>query len=106
MNYPKNQRRAIVDTQYTHLIVFRRKLVQALLDNMIPFQVLDQHHDMVTKRDDNRVYLSIVSMISLRSRRVSEGERTSGATLLACLRVDKRSIIFCTARVPCMFSEM
>ena len=51
----------------THLVILRSQLVQAFLDDVISVEVLDEHDDVQTKRDDNRVDLSIVSEISLRA---------------------------------------
>jgi hypothetical protein len=47
------------------LVILRRQFVQALLDDMIPIQILDEHHNVQTERDNDRVNLAMVSMISL-----------------------------------------
>lgn len=49
----------------SHLIVLWGQFVQALLDYMIPVQILDQHYNMETESKDDGVDLSIVSDISL-----------------------------------------
>ncbi|SRR6266702_887565 len=49
----------------TNLIILWRQFVQALLNDMIPIQVLDEHHNVQTERDNDRVNLAMVSMISL-----------------------------------------
>ena len=91
----------------TNLIIFGRKLVQTLLYNMIAVKVLDQDNDVQTQRDNNRVYLRVVSEISLLSlTRKQYKEIGNDEPILACLCVERKSIIFCTARVPCMLSEI
>ena len=57
----------MIELQYrvTDLVVFRSQFVQAFLDDMITIQVLDEHHNVQAERDDNRVNLAMVSMISL-----------------------------------------
>lgn len=47
------------------LVVLRGKLVQTLLDDMIPIEVLDEDHDVLAERHNNRVNLSVVSKVSL-----------------------------------------
>lgn len=49
-----------------YLIILRRELVQTLLNDMVPVQVLDEHDDMKAKSDDDGMNLAMVSMISLR----------------------------------------
>jgi len=49
----------------TCLIVLWSKLVQALLNDMVTIQVLDQNNNMEAKCDDDGVNLSIVAVISL-----------------------------------------
>ena len=84
---------------------------------MVPVEVLDQHHDMQAQSEDDGVDLSIVFEVSLlsrkrkrkrtrRQREQRERRASGGDEVLACRRVERKSIIFCTARVPCMFSEM
>jgi len=48
------------------LIIFRRQFIQALLDDMITVQVLDEYNNVQAERDNDRMYLAMVSMISLR----------------------------------------
>ena len=49
----------------TYLVVVGCQLVQALLDDVVAVQVLDQCHNVQTERNDNSMNLSIVSEISL-----------------------------------------
>jgi hypothetical protein len=51
--------------RHTYLVVFRGNFVETFLDDMVPIEVLDEHNNMEAERDDNRVYLHIVSLISL-----------------------------------------
>lgn len=48
-----------------YLIVIRGELVEALLYNVVPIEILDQRHDVQAEGDDNSMDLSIVSKISL-----------------------------------------
>ena len=82
----------------THLVVLGGKLVEALLNDMIPVQVLDECHDMKTERDDNGMNLETTIGYPY-----TQGKEGAGRTWR---RVDRKSIIFCTARVPCIFNEM
>jgi hypothetical protein len=50
----------------TDLVIFWRQFIQALLDDMITIQILDEHNDMQAKRDNDRMNLAMVSMVSLR----------------------------------------
>lgn len=71
---------------------------------MVAVEILDEDDDMQAQGHDDSVDLGVVFEVSL-PRLVSDiSDRTEAR--LACLRVDRKSIIFCTARVPCMFSEM
>jgi hypothetical protein len=47
------------------LVVFWRQFIQALLDDVIAVQVLNEYDNVETKRDDDRMNLAMVSMISL-----------------------------------------
>lgn len=49
-----------------YLVILRRKLVQTLLNDVIPVQIFDEHDDMEAKSDDDGMNLAMVSMISLR----------------------------------------
>jgi hypothetical protein len=40
------------------LVVFRSQLVEALLDDVVAVQILDEHNNVETKRDDDRVDLT------------------------------------------------
>ena len=40
-------------TERTDLVILRRELIQALLNDMVAIQVLDQDHDVQAKRDDD-----------------------------------------------------
>jgi hypothetical protein len=73
---------------------------------MVSVQVLDKHDNMKAECDNDRMDLSIVSKISLLSLPVSVIDEMKLGTRLACLRVDRKSIIFWTARVPCILREM
>jgi len=48
-----------------YLVVFRCKLVEALLDDVVTVEVLDEHNDVQAECNDDEVNLSIVSSISL-----------------------------------------
>jgi hypothetical protein len=87
-----------------HLVIFRCELVETFLNNVIPVEILDEHYNMKAECKNNRMNLSVVSMISLRSTVSLEDKNP--LKRLAWRLVDKKSIIFCTARVPCMFNEM
>jgi hypothetical protein len=50
----------------TDLVVFWRQFIQALLDDVIAVQVLNEHNNVEAERDDDRMNLAMVSMISLR----------------------------------------
>ena len=64
------------DTTCTYLIILRRQLVEALLNDMVAVEVLDQNDDVKAKSDNDRMNLSIVSNISLRhDRKCSNGKR-------------------------------
>jgi hypothetical protein len=49
----------------TYLIVVGSQFVQALLDDVVTVQVLDQCHNVQAECNDNSMNLSIVSKISL-----------------------------------------
>lgn len=72
---------------------------------MVAVEILDEHNNVKAERDDDRMDLGVVSEISLYPSRKSK-VLNEAETTLACLRVDRKSIIFWTARVPCMLSEM
>ena len=88
-----------------HLVVVWGKLVETLLDHVVAIQILDEHNDVQAQREDDRVDLSYPTQVSLPSTTVS-GMRVVDESRPTCRRVDKKSIIFWTARVPCMFKEM
>ena len=48
-----------------HLVVLGGELVQALLDDMVAVQILDQHHHVQAQRKDDGVNLAIASEVSL-----------------------------------------
>jgi hypothetical protein len=50
----------------TDLVVFGRQFIQTLLDDVIAVQVLNEHNNVEAERDDDRMNLAMVSMISLR----------------------------------------
>jgi hypothetical protein len=68
---------------------------------VVSVEVLDEHYNMEAERKNNRMNLSVVSMISLRSTVSLEDENR-----LAWRLVDKKSITFCTTRVLCIFNKM
>ena len=47
----------------SYLVVFGCKLVQALLNDMISIEVLDQNNDVETECDDDRVNLAIFKSV-------------------------------------------
>ena len=55
----------------SYLVVIRRQLVEALLDYMIPVEVLNQNDDVKAKRDDDGVDLGGTVGIGLRKRSAS-----------------------------------
>jgi hypothetical protein len=61
-----------------YLIILRSELIQTFLDDVVTVQILDQDYDVKAERKNDRMDLSIVSEISLRS-------------LLARKRDDKKS---------------
>ena len=71
---------------------------------MVPVEVLDEHDDVQAQSQNDGMDLDIAK-VSLRSTCKQYEQRLTGGTL-ACLRVERKSIIFCTARVPCMLSEI
>ena len=77
-----------------HLIILRSQLVQAFLNNMVAVQILDKHYNMKAERNDDRMDLSIVSKISLNPLPGKCGRLNKSETRLACLRVERKSIIF------------
>ena len=52
---------------FTYLIVFRGQLVETLLDDVIPVEILDKHYDMEAQSKYDGVNLSIVFEVSLPS---------------------------------------
>jgi hypothetical protein len=50
----------------TDLVIFRRQFIQTLLDDVITVQVLNEHNNVQAERDNDRMNLAMVSMISLR----------------------------------------
>lgn len=50
----------------TDLVVFGRQFIQTLLDDVIAVQVLNENNNVEAERDDDRMNLAMVSMISLR----------------------------------------
>ena len=65
--------RANVDTrnietrQPTYLVILGGKLVETFLNDMVAIEVLDEHNNMEAERNNNRMDLNIVSLISLHS---------------------------------------
>ena len=105
MNCPPHQHavpRTPTSMGLAHLVVLGRELVQALLNHVVAVQILDEHDDVQAQGQDDRVDLQNPQGVSLSSAPCTY----RGTLTLACLRVDKKSIIFWTARVPCMFREM
>jgi hypothetical protein len=75
-----------------YLVVIRSQLVQAFLDHMIAVQVLDQHDDVKTEGNNDRMDLSRAMWVRLFTF-VSENSKRLMREL-ACRPVDKKSIIF------------
>jgi hypothetical protein len=50
----------------TDLVIFRRQFIQTLLNDVITVQVLNEHNNVQTERNNDRMNLAMVSMISLR----------------------------------------
>ena len=69
----------------TNLTILRRELVQALVDDMVAIQILDQDHDVQAKRDDDRMNLHVRSVVSLHHQSNHANARQSaggrGATM-------------------------
>jgi len=49
----------------TNLIILRRKLVQTLLNDMVPVQVLDEDDDVQAQRENDRMDLARGPPVSL-----------------------------------------
>lgn len=84
---------------------------------MIAVQIFDQRDDVHAEGDDDRVNLSVISLISLAAREktnqrllnaLQDTESDEGVreNQLTWRELDRKSIIFCTARVPCMLREI
>ena len=73
-----------------YLVILRCKLVEALLDDMIPVEVLDEHDDVQAQSEDDRVDLNVRWSAQTP---IDSGIILTGVTL-ACLRVERKSIIF------------
>ena len=56
----------------TNLVIFRRELVQALLNDMVAIQIRDHYHDVQAKRDDDRVNMRVRSVVSLHHQRTMQ----------------------------------
>ena len=61
---------------------------------MVAVQILDKHYNMKAERNDDRMDLSIVSKISLNPLPGKCGRLNKNETRLACLRVERKLIIF------------
>jgi len=73
---------------------------------MVAIQDFNKYYNMKALHKDDRMDLNNVSMISLnmptcRCRRLNKIEME-----LACLQVERKSIIFWMVGVPCMLMEM
>ena len=55
-------------TQISYLIIFRSKLVETLLNDMVSVEVLDKHYNMEAQSKYDGVNLSIVFEVSLAIR--------------------------------------
>lgn len=53
------------DSIVDELVIFWSELVEALLNDMVTIEVLDQSHHMKAKRENDRIDLSIIAVISL-----------------------------------------
>lgn len=93
------------DSIVDKLVILRRELVQALLDDVIAVQILDQDNNGEAKSNDDGVDLDVAFRVSL-PRHVSEIREYPTKVVRTCLRVERKSIIFWTARVPCMLREI
>ena len=56
----------------TNLVILRRELVQALLNDMVAIQILDQNNDVQAERDDDRMNLRMRSVVSLHHQRTMQ----------------------------------
>ena len=65
--------------KWIYLVILRRELVQALLNDMIAIQVLDQDHDVQAQRDDDRMNLRVRSVVSLHHQPIHANARQSAA---------------------------
>ena len=69
----------------TNLVILRRELVQALLNDMVAIQILDQNNDVQAERDDDRMNLRMRSVVSLHHQPIHANARQSaggrGATI-------------------------
>jgi len=89
------------------LVILGNETVEALLDNVVSVEILDERHDVGGESHDDGVDLAMkkggrreVSEEVLRRTWSQRGGK------LTCRGVERKSIIFWTARVPCMLSEM
>jgi hypothetical protein len=73
---------------------------------MVAIQVFDKHYNMKAEHKDDRMDLNIVSMICLNLPACKCGRLNKIEIDLACLWVERKSIIFWTAQVACMLREM
>ena len=48
-----------------YLIILRRQLVEAFLDDVVTIQILDENNNMKAECNNDGVDLSIISMVSL-----------------------------------------
>ena len=46
----------------TYLVILRRELVEALLDDVVPVEILDEHNDVQAQRQDDGVDLNIAKV--------------------------------------------
>jgi hypothetical protein len=84
MNYPKNVSLPTYKrSDAPHLVILRCEFVETFLYDVVSVEVLDKHYNMEAERKNNRMNLSVVSMISLRSTVSLEDKNPLEATCLA-----------------------
>lgn len=76
-----------------HLVILGGQFIKAFLNHVIAIQILDQHNNMKTECDNNRMNLSIISMVSLLFSCQCDRQYLI-INRLASRLVDKKSIIF------------
>ena len=67
-----------------YLVVIRGQLVETLLDDMVPIEVLDQNDDVKAKRDDDGMDLGGTMGVTLREER----KKVSFWPVRSCWRIE------------------